>query len=97
MTVRGTVHISQSDFGILYPHISLVVMKSLMNPIRAMDLNITASLEFLSRVLPLPLKPFHRSLDDEKLLDIPCLKEMPTEHQPSQRWMAVRLKIPHEL
>ena len=96
MTVRGTVHISQSDFCILYPHIASVVLKMTMNPARAIDLNIDASLDFLSRTLPLKDKPFHRLLSKKKLLDLPILQEMPTEHQPSQKWMAVRLKVENE-
>jgi len=96
MTVRGTVHIAQSDFCVLYPYLASFVMKQAIDPIRAIDLNITASLEFLSRVLPLPRKPFHRSLDDMQILDLPCLKELPSEHQPLEKWMAVRIKMPHE-
>ena len=85
MTVRGTVHISQSDSCILYPHITSVVLKTTMDPARAIDLNINASLDFLSRTLPLKDKPFHRLLGKKKLLDLPCIEEMPTKHQPSQK------------
>ena len=97
MTVRGTVHIAQSDFCVLYPHIASLIMKQTIDPVRAIDLNITASLEFLSRVLPLSVKPFHRALDDLRILDLPRLKELPTEHRPDEKWMAVRLRVPHEL
>jgi platelet-activating factor acetylhydrolase len=99
LTVRGTVHISQSDFCILYPHIASVVMKTTMDPVRAIDLNIDASLDFLSRVMPAEVKkdqPFTRTLADKKLLDLAVLHDMPTEHQPDKKWMAVRLKIKHE-
>ena len=96
MTVRGTVHISQSDFCILYPHIANVVLKTTMEHTRAIDLNIDASLDFLSRVLPLKDMPFHRLRRDKNLLDLPCLDQMPTEHQPSKKYMALRLKIEHE-
>ena len=96
LTVRGTVHISQSDFCLLYPHIASAVLKMTMNPARAIDLNIDASLDFLARVLPLKNKPFHRLLTKKSLLDLPKLREMPTEHKPSERWTAVRLHIEHE-
>lgn len=65
-TVRGSVHISQSDFSLLYPHICSVFLKATVNPKRAIDLNIryiclycpyqhsltasSASLEFLRDV-----------------------------------------------
>lgn len=52
MTVRGTVHISQSDFCILYPRLASWLMKTTIDPVRAVDLNIDASLEFLKRVMP---------------------------------------------
>lgn len=96
LTVRGTVHISQSDFCLLYPHIASVVLKTTMDPARAIDLNIDASLDFLFRVLPLDHMPFHRLLCEKRLLDLPVVEEMPTEHKPSEKWTAVRLKVDHE-
>ena len=96
MTVRGTVHISQSDFCILYPRIANTVLKTTMEHTRAIDLNIDASLDFLSRVLPLKDKPFHRLKREKDLLDLACLDEMPTDHQPAKKYMAVRLKVEHE-
>ncbi|KAL6253099.1 hypothetical protein RBB50_000820 [Rhinocladiella similis] len=99
MTVRGTVHISQSDFCILYPHIASAVLKTTINPVRAIDLNIDASLDFLSRVMPEEIKhnqPFMRILSKDNPLDTQLLHEMPTEHQPDERWTATRLKIKHE-
>jgi platelet-activating factor acetylhydrolase len=90
------VHISQSDFCILYPHIANAVLKTTMKHTRAIDLNIDASLDFLSRVLPLKDMPFHRLKREKNLLDIPCLDEMPTEHEPAKKWMAVRLRVKHE-
>ncbi|KAK5197827.1 hypothetical protein LTR47_000051 [Exophiala xenobiotica] len=99
MTVRGTVHISQSDFCILYPHIASVVLKMTINPVRAIDLNIDASLEFLSRTMPEQIKhnqPFMRTLSPNKLLDLEVMHEVPGEHKPDQKWTAARLKIKHE-
>ncbi|KAL2432890.1 hypothetical protein ABEF95_003341 [Exophiala dermatitidis] len=101
LTVRGTVHISQSDFCILYPHIASLVLKMTADPVRAIDLNLDASLDFLSRVMPQhilqPDQPFLRTLSQEKkLLDLPVIHEQPTEHRPDEKWMAVRLKIRHE-
>lgn len=99
MTVRGTVHISQSDFCILYPHFASVLLKMTMNPIRAVDLNIDASLEFLARVMPGHIsqhQPYMRALAEKKLLDLEVLHDLPTEHKPRKRWTAVRLRVHHE-
>jgi platelet-activating factor acetylhydrolase len=41
LTVRGSVHISQSDFSILYQHISSFFLKATVHPNRAIDLNIS--------------------------------------------------------
>ena len=99
MTVRGTIHISQSDFCILYPQLASYLMKTTIDPIRAIDLNIDASLEFLSRVMPEDLQqeqPFLRKLPKKKLLDSQVLTDLPTEHVPNEKWTAVRLKVNHE-
>lgn len=40
LTVRGSVHISQSDWTILYPNLTSLFLKSMVNPQRAIDLNI---------------------------------------------------------
>ncbi len=99
MTIRGTVHISQSDFCILYPRLASWLMKSTIDPIRAIDLNIDASLEFLARVMPEEVQteqPFLRKIGPKKMLNSQVLTELPTEHEPKQQWMAVRLKIKHE-
>jgi len=96
LTVRGTVHISQSDFCILYPHTANMVLKTTLEHTRAIDLNIDASLDFLARVLPLKDMPFHRLRRGKDLLGLPCLEEMPTEHEPAEKYMAVRLRIKHE-
>lgn len=96
MTVRGTIHTSQSDFCLLYPHIASLILKMTLKPQRAIDINISASLEFLAEVMPHPFAPFSRSLRSERILDKPCIADLPTEHKPDQKWMAVRLKLDHE-
>ena len=85
LTVRGTVHISQSDFCILYPWTASLLLKQTINPRRAIDININASLEFLVQVMPEPTAPFLRCPDNEKLLELPCLKVLPTVHKPSKK------------
>ncbi|KAF2637431.1 hypothetical protein P280DRAFT_521114 [Massarina eburnea CBS 473.64] len=96
-TVRGSVHLTQSDFSILYSHILSVFFKATVNPQRAIDLNISASLEFLRDVTEGAGKSIiQRCLTDEELLQTDILEEVPDEHKPDNEWIAARLKIHHE-
>jgi platelet-activating factor acetylhydrolase len=45
LTVRGSVHISQSDFSILYSGITNFFMKATVHPQRAIDLNVRCVLD----------------------------------------------------
>ncbi|KXT03924.1 hypothetical protein AC578_9308 [Pseudocercospora eumusae] len=100
MTIRGTVHISQSDFSLLYPHISSIFLKMVANPRRALDLNINASLEFLDQTLPEDLAIVNRAYKNENLLEaeLSPLEKIPTSemHKPKEKYIAARLKIRHE-
>jgi platelet-activating factor acetylhydrolase len=96
MTVRGSVHISQSDFSLLYPRISSLLLKMTVNPRRAIGLNINASLEFLKQVMPARISSMNRGTN-EHLLEIRTLENLPEDRRPDQKWTAVRLRIPHEL
>jgi platelet-activating factor acetylhydrolase len=98
-TVRGTVHISQSDFSILYPHVCSVLLKTTADPLRALDLNISASLEFLARVMGEQgggKTILERCMADEGLLDTEETADLPEERRPADKWIAARLRIPHE-
>jgi len=55
LTVCGSVHISQFDFSLVYPKLSSLLPKMTVNPQRAIDLNVNASLEFLKGDMPAPL------------------------------------------
>jgi platelet-activating factor acetylhydrolase len=100
MTVRGTVHISQSDFTLLYPHICSLFLKAVADPQRAIDLNINASLEFLSHVLPERMAQVSRAYRNEDLLKShPRPLESISEaelHRPSDKWVGARIRIQHE-
>jgi platelet-activating factor acetylhydrolase len=95
LTVRGTVHISQSDFSILYPHLCSLMLKMTVNPRRALDLNINASLEFLKLVMPKRLASMNRGTD-EGLLKVEKLEKIPSQRRPEEGYIGVRLRIPHE-
>lgn len=96
LTVRGTVHLSQSDFSILYPRICALLMKMTANPQRALDLNIGASLEFLKRVAPHQAYIIDMCMHDEMLLDVEVEDEVPTLHRPEEKYIAAKLDVPHQ-
>lgn len=100
ITLRGTVHISQSDFSLLYPHVCSLFMKMFANPQRALDLNINASLEFLSHILPADMAQVCRAYKNEGLLecDTSPLDRIPSTqiHRPDEKYTGFRLKIRHE-
>jgi platelet-activating factor acetylhydrolase len=95
MTVRGSIHISQSDFSLLYPKLCSLFLKMTVNPRRAIDLNVNASLEFLKKVMPARISAMNRGTN-EHLLDVATLSKLPSEHKPEEKYMAVRLRIPNE-
>jgi len=98
MTVRGTVHISQSDFHILFPKICRVILGATAKPQRAISLNVNASLEFLRHVMPDRMSQMNRG-EDEGVLKTSTIRKMPTEHRPKDKWIGVRLagKAPADL
>jgi platelet-activating factor acetylhydrolase len=99
LTVKGSVHISQSDFSILYQHVSSFFMKATVHPQRAIDLNVSTSLEFLRLVTPESgggKSIIARCMTDEKLLETPLLEGMPDDHRPDDQWIAARLRVDHE-
>ncbi|KAL7620725.1 hypothetical protein AAE478_009723 [Parahypoxylon ruwenzoriense] len=98
MTIKGSTHLSQTDFAVLYPHWMSFFMKTIVNPRRAVYLTVNSSLEFLNRVLPPELTAGNAWID-EGILQTKVLAEgeLPREHRPDDKWMASRLRIPNEL
>ncbi|KAI1384148.1 platelet-activating factor acetylhydrolase [Hypoxylon trugodes] len=98
MTIKGSTHLSQTDFAILYPHWMSLLMKTMVNPRRAVYLTVNSSLEFLNRALP-PEYTTGNCWVDEGILQTKLLlaKELPHMHRPDDKWMASRLRIPNEL
>ena len=96
MTIRGTVHVSQCDFSLLYPRLCTLFMKMSVNPKRAIDLNMGATLEFLMAVMPERTAVIARTLEQEDILGLSPLEEVPDVHKPSQKFIAGRLRIPNE-
>lgn len=102
LTIRGTVHLSQSDFAILYPRLCSMLLKMTAEPRRALDINVDATLEFLCRTLSKERTVHVRRVigKGERILDMRPLEREDVEeadlHQPKDKWIAARLQIPHE-
>lgn len=104
LTVRGSTHLSQTDFAVLYPRYMSFFIKTLVNPLRGVYLTIAPVLEFLTIVLPFEAQGEE---EDGWWVNEGLLQQGPTdpltddektslEHRPSERWIAAKLKVRHE-
>lgn len=73
-----------------------MLLKQAVNPKRALDLNIGATLEFLKIVMKDRAAIIRRTMKDEGILSVTVQEEVPNEHKPPGKWIAMRLHIPHE-
>jgi len=99
LTLRGSTHLSQTDFAVLYPNWMSWFIKTLINPRRAIYLTANSSLEYLRQVLPPSQIADKQHLwQDEGILSTEAIKaaDIPAEHKPKRKWTAARLKIDHE-
>ncbi|KND87321.1 Platelet-activating factor acetylhydrolase [Tolypocladium ophioglossoides CBS 100239] len=100
LTIVGSTHLAMTDFAVLYPHWMSMLMKSMVNPLRAFYLTVVASLEFLKMTLPPEQTKYNNWLDEELLLSAEAPFEpgdtMRQDHAPNDKWVAVRLKIDNE-
>lgn len=91
---------SQSDFPLLYPHLCSLFLKAVANPRRALDINVNATLEFFTQVMPKDLTVGFRHFDNEGFLEheLSLLDRIPSSQllRPDSKWVAARLKIRHE-
>ncbi|KAK0667611.1 putative acetylhydrolase [Cercophora samala] len=96
-TIRGSTHLSQTDFAVLYPKWMSVLMKTIVNPKRAIYLTVHSALEFLKITLPPQQSRFQKSWADDQLLSKadPGI-EIELDNRPNDKWVAARLRIPHE-
>lgn len=99
LTMRGSTHLSQTDFAVLYPNWMSLFIKTLINPRRAIYLTTNSCLEFLKQVLPQEqIADKSRLWQDENILLTESIKadEIPSEHKPDMKWTAARLRIDNE-
>lgn len=102
MTIRGSTHLSQTDFGVLYPMWMDLLGKTLVDPLRALYLTVTPAMEFLRITLPAEQVEGARGLDiwpDEGILRTAIMPEaeITREHRPDDKWIAARLRVDNEL
>ncbi|KAL0935186.1 platelet-activating factor acetylhydrolase [Colletotrichum truncatum] len=100
LTIRGSTHLSQTDFAILYSTWMDLLMKTLVNPLRAIYLTISPTLEFLKITLPAEQTKYSMWVD-EKILKSAEASSTPEavvkqDHRPDDKWIAVRLKVDNE-
>jgi platelet-activating factor acetylhydrolase len=99
-TTNKTDKRSQSDFPLLYPNLCSLFLKAVASPRRALDINVNATLEFFSLVMPTDLTGGFRYFDNEGLLEheLSLLDRIPSSQllRPDNKWVAARLKIRHE-
>ncbi|KAK4248489.1 platelet-activating factor acetylhydrolase, isoform II-domain-containing protein [Corynascus novoguineensis] len=96
-TIPGSTHLSQTDFAILYPNWMSLLMKTLVNPERAIYLTVRSALEFLKITLPATQTRFADAWPDEQLLrSADSETSIVSDHRPDAKWVAARLKIPNE-
>jgi len=103
MTIRGSTHLSQTDFAVLYSTWMDLLAKNIVDPLRALYLTIAPSLEFLKLTLPASHRADELWLDEGILKSIPAMSTDPEieavlhGHRPSDKWVAVRLKVDNEM
>ncbi|KAM0278869.1 hypothetical protein ACHAQH_004947 [Verticillium albo-atrum] len=101
LTIRGSTHLSQTDFAVLYSTWMDLLAKTLVNPLRAIYLTVAPSLEFLKMTLPEKQSANEMWVDEQilKTMQAPALPEtaMGQAHRPSDKWIAVRLKVDNEV
>jgi platelet-activating factor acetylhydrolase len=96
-TIRGSTHLSQTDFAILYPHWMSLLIKTVVDPERAISLTVHSALEFLKLTLPRSQTRLAKAWPGEQLLGIADSEtEVLSDHRPDDKWVAARLKLPNE-
>ncbi len=99
-TIRGSTHLSQTDFAVLYPNWVSLLMKTIVNPQRAVYLTVHSALEFLKIVLPeqqTRCNSGSKAWDADQLLSrADAESQALSVHRPADRFVAARLKIPRE-
>ncbi|KAK8041728.1 Platelet-activating factor acetylhydrolase [Apiospora rasikravindrae] len=100
LTLRGTAHLSQTDFGVLFPRMQSWAMKTTIDPRRAIDLTAGLVLDFIETVsasVPSSESSGNNRLPQQRLTQMKELEDLPTVHKPKAKNVGSALKIRHEL
>ncbi|KAK8048188.1 hypothetical protein PG994_009918 [Apiospora phragmitis] len=109
LTLRGTAHLSQTDFGVLFPRLQSWAMKTTIDPRRAIDLTAGLVLDFIglvSSMSPSPESSNGNGNDmggrlalqpQQRLSQMKALDSLPVVHKPKAKKIGSALKIRHEL
>ncbi|KAF4919507.1 Platelet-activating factor acetylhydrolase [Colletotrichum viniferum] len=100
MTIKGSTHLTQTDFAILYATWMDILMKTLVNPRRGIYLTVSPALEFLKITLPCQQTKYNMWVDMGvlKTAEAPSSPDamMTCDHRPKDKWIAVKLKVDNE-
>ncbi|KAK2747485.1 phospholipase a2 [Colletotrichum kahawae] len=100
MTIKGSTHLSQTDFAVLYATWMDVLMKTLVNPRRGIYLTVSPTLEFLKITLPCQQTKYNMWVDKGmlKTAETPSSPDatVTCDHRPKDKWIAVKLKVDNE-
>jgi platelet-activating factor acetylhydrolase len=94
MTIRGSTHLSPTDFAVLYPNWMLLLMKTVVNPKRAIHLTVYSALDFLK--ITLPTQQTRSDSREQLLSNADCETKALFDHRPDDERIATRLFIPDE-
>ncbi|KAK8139438.1 1-alkyl-2-acetylglycerophosphocholine esterase [Apiospora sp. TS-2023a] len=108
LTLRGTAHLSQTDFGVLFPRLQSWAMKTTIDPRRAIDLTAGLVLDFIETVSLAPAsqpQPIEERIKTgavggrlrRHLTQMQELEDLPVVHKPKAKYVGSALKIRHEL
>ncbi|KAI4735890.1 hypothetical protein E4T50_13588 [Aureobasidium sp. EXF-12298] len=103
----GTRPLADEDQKIQAPLLAInseaftVASDSSANPERALDINVNASLEFLHMVMPSIPRRIKKAFPNEELLlkethHLEDIAQVDMHKPKDEKWMAARLRIPHE-
>ncbi len=97
LTVRGTTHFTLTDISLLYSKGMSRFLKRTADPMRALDLSVGASLEFLLRTLAVPLRDsLAEVFQDRGMLDAELDVCRSSDQRPDPKYTGMRLKLKKE-
>lgn len=66
-TIRGSFHLSFSDYGVLWPHLFKLLFSTKVDAQRCIDIILNMSMEFFRQVMPPQVSRWNRAVDEHLL------------------------------